>query len=54
MEVKKSDMDKILCYLSGALPLYDALAVIGGQKARCRAHMIRQLLTKLHSQMQRQ
>lgn len=49
MEIKKSDYDKVTCYLSGALLLYDALAVIGGQKARCRAHMIRQLLAKLRA-----
>lgn len=46
MEITKTDLAKILSYLDAAAQLYDALPM---QKCKCRAHMIRQLTTKLKS-----
>lgn len=47
MEISKKDLGAALKYLEDAARLYDALAALPMQKAVCRAHMIRQLVTKL-------
>lgn len=51
MEVAKTDMQKVVTYLDDAAKLYDALAALPMQKAVCRAHMIRQLTSKLKSKL---
>lgn len=47
MEISRTDIQKIVSYLSGAERLYDALPM---QSMKCRAHMIRQLVNKLNKQ----
>lgn len=42
--ISRTDYQKITAYLSDAAKLYEALPM---QKCKCRAHMIRQLLSKL-------
>ena len=44
MEISKTDMAKVLSYLSDAQKLYEALPM---QKCKCRAHMIARLVEKL-------
>lgn len=48
MEIPKTDLQKSIAYLSDAARLYEALPM---QSMKCRAHMIRQLITKLKSRM---
>ena len=48
MEISKTDTLKIIAYLNDAARLYDALPM---QSMKCRAHMIRQLTTKLKSKI---
>lgn len=47
----KTDIQTAIRYLEDSLKLYDALAVLPMQKAACRAHMIRQLITKLKNKL---
>ncbi|MBD5332216.1 MAG: hypothetical protein HDR97_00485 [Bacteroides sp.] len=51
MEITKTDATNVIRYLEDALPLYDALAALPMQKATCRAHMIRQLISKLKNKL---
>lgn len=48
MELSKTDVQKILAYLDDAAKLYDALPM---QKCKCRAHMIKQLTTKIKTKL---
>lgn len=43
-DISKTDLQKTISYLDEAMKLYDALPM---QKCKCRAHMIKQLTTKL-------
>lgn len=47
-DVCKTDLLKAVSYLDEAAKLYDALPM---QKCKCRAHMIKQLTTKLKSKL---
>lgn len=47
MEVTKTDMRKIIAYLSDAANMYTDLGAKQTQKHTIRAHMIRQLTAKL-------
>ena len=47
-DISKTDLTKVIAYLRDAAQLYDALP---GQKCRCRAHMIHQLIAKLNKQL---
>lgn len=51
MEISKTDTKNAIKYLEDALKLYDALAALPMQKAACRAHMIRQLISKLKNKL---
>lgn len=44
MEISKTDLQKVIVYLNDACKLYEALPM---QSMKSRAHMIRQLNTKL-------
>lgn len=44
MEVSKTDLQKTISYLTDAAKLYEAIPM---QSMKCRAHMIRQLCSKL-------
>lgn len=48
-DICKTDLRKIVSYLDEAAKLYDALPM---QKCKCRAHMIKQLITKLKNKIQ--
>ncbi len=48
MEISKTDLLKAIAYLSDAAKLYEALPM---QSMKCRAHMIRQLTSKLRSKL---
>lgn len=52
MEVPKTDLQNFIKYLEDATKLYDALALLPMQKCTCRAHMIRQLITKYKRKLQ--
>lgn len=52
MEISKTDTITVIKYLEDALKLYDALAALPMQKASCRAHMIRQLISKLKNRLE--
>ena len=47
-DVCKSDLQKVISYLTEAAKLYDALPM---QKCKCRAHMINQLTNKLKTKL---
>lgn len=49
IEISKTDLQKIAVYLGDACKLYEALPM---QSMKSRAHMIRQLVTKLKSKME--
>lgn len=51
MEIPKTDMLKILTYLSDAARLYEAIGTLPSQKCVSRAHMIRQMVSKIKSRM---
>ncbi len=51
MEISKTDTNAVIKYLEDALKLYDALAALSMQKAACRAHMIKQLISKLKNKL---
>lgn len=44
LQITRTDMQKVVSYLNDASRLYDALPM---QSMKSRAHMIRQLVTKL-------
>lgn len=44
MEISKTDLQKVIAYLNDAAKFYEALPM---QSMKCRAHMIRQLCSKL-------
>ena len=48
-DICKTDLRKIVSYLDEAAKLYDALPM---QKCKCRAHMIKQLITKQKNKIQ--
>jgi|GEM_PF-6460259 len=48
MEISKTDIQKVIAYLNDACRLYEALPM---QSMKSRAHMIRQLTTKLKSKL---
>lgn len=48
-DICKTNLRKIVSYLDEAAKLYDALPM---QKCKCRAHMIKQLITKLKNKIQ--
>lgn len=52
MEISRTDTQTVINYLEDALKLYDALTALPMQKAACRAHMIRQLISKLKTKLQ--
>lgn len=49
MEISKTDLQKVIAYLSDACKLYEALPM---QSMKSRAHMIRQLTNKLKTKIQ--
>lgn len=51
MEISKTDIRNVITYLNDAASLYEALGVMPVQKYRSRAHMIRQLTSKLKSRL---
>lgn len=51
MEISKTDLQKVIAYLNDAARLYEALGVMPVQKYVSRAHMIRQLTSKLKSKI---
>lgn len=50
MEISKTDLSKVISYLYDAARLYDALPM---QSMKSRAHMIRQLVAKLNTRIQK-
>lgn len=48
-DICKTDLQKTISYLDEAAKLYEALPM---QKCKCRAHMIRQLLSKLKNRLE--
>lgn len=48
MDISKTDLQKVMAYLNDAAKLYEALPM---QSLKCRAHMIRQLASKLKSKL---
>ena len=54
MEITKTDAGKIIAYLSDAADLYEALGVPPVQKYVSRAHMIRELIAKLTTKIERE
>lgn len=48
-DICKTDLRKVISYLDEAAKLYEALPM---QKCKCRAHMIKQITTKLKTKIQ--
>lgn len=51
MEISKTDIQKVIDYLNDACKLYEALPM---QAMKSRAHMIRQLTTKINKKLKQQ
>lgn len=51
MEISKTDLYRIIQYLDDAALIYEALAGLPVQRAVCRAHMIKQLTSKLKTKL---
>lgn len=52
MEISKTDLQKVISYLTDAAKLYEAIGLLPSQKCVSRAHMIRQLASKLKAKME--
>lgn len=47
-QISKTDLTTAVRYLEDAARIYEALSALPMQKCTCRAHMIRQLISKLN------